>query len=453
MAFSTAPAVHSADRRVGGARSHPRRALPAVDNVTVSSLIAIVGTAVFLQRFAVPFGASQVPAAFVANYLIFLTLLCRGRLVVNTGLFALFMVTIAFMTIPLIVSATKASLMSYADLLSIYGLYIFKLKYPAGCFRRVSNAFLDIMALCAALGIAQFVLQFVLNPDYVFPLDTFTPDAFLLDGFNVIIPLEYLSSTLKSNGVFFLEPSFYSQFLAVAAIIELMGSQRVPRLLLYAAAMVLSYSGTGLMLLFMFLPWTLMRRSSAGLLMAGIVLLSALVFLSGAIDLSALIDRVGEFSSTNSSGFARFISPFLMLRDFVLVSPGKMLFGLGPGSIEGVEKAATTLAYLSHDPTWIKVVLEYGLIAATLFFTFIASAFFQGSRDRMLAAALLFFYLFLGGYLLNGFVNCLFMALVVWHSQPFAARRSAGGRREFRNRRVLPPPRLREEPPPPVLAR
>lgn len=453
MAFSSAHAVHRAGRRVGGARSHPRRALSTVDNVTVSSLVAIVGATVFLQRFAVPFGTEQVPAAFVIDYLIFLTLLCRGRLVVNTGLFALFMATMAFMTIPLIVSATKASLMSFAELLSIYALYIFKLKYPAGCFRRVSNAFLDIMALCSIFGIAQFVLQFALNPDYVFPLDTFTPDTFLLDGYNVIIPLEYLSSTLKSNGVFFLEPSFYSQFLAVAAILELMGPQRFSRLVLYAAAMVLSYSGTGLMLLFLFLPWTLMRRSSAGLLVTGVVLVAALVSLSGAIDLSALTDRVGEFSSTDSSAFARFISPFFMFRDFVLVSPGKLLFGLGPGAIEGVERATTRLDYLSHDPTWIKMAAEYGLIASTLFFTYIVAAFFQGSRDRLLAAALLFFYLFLGGYLLNGFINCLFMALLVWHSRPFAAPRPAGGQRDFRNRRILPPPRYREQSPPPIPAR
>lgn len=452
MAFQSVPAVRQMGRRVGGALRRSRRTVSRIDRVTVGSLVAIVGSSIFLQRFAVPFGSSQVPVAFVADYLAFLTLLCRGRLVINPSLFALFMATMACMTFSLIVSATKASLMSYAYLLSIYGLYIFKLKYPAGCFRRVMNAFLDMMAVCAAFGIAQFALQFTLNPDYVFPLDTFTPDQFLLEGYNVIIPLEYLSSTLKSNGVFFLEPSFYSQFLALAIIIELVGSQRIFRLLLYAAAMVVSYSGTGLMLVVIFLPWAVMRRSSAGLLVAGIILVSALVFVSGAIDLELFVDRLGEFSSTESSAFARFISPYFLIRDFLITSPGKLLFGLGPGAIEGVENTATTLAYHAHDPTWIKMLLEYGLIAATVFMTFFSTAVFQGSRSRILSSAILFFYLFLGGYLLNGFMNSLFTSLLVWHARTVAVRGPLGKKRGF-YRRVLLPRRYQQKAPPPVLAR
>jgi hypothetical protein len=192
-----------------------------------------------------------------------------------------------------------------------------------------------------------------------------------------------------------------------------------------------------------------MKRSSAGLVVTGFVLVAALVLFSGVIDLEALVDRVGEFSSTESSGFARFISPYFLMRDFLIVSPGKLLFGLGPGAIEGVEQKATSLAYLAHDPTWIKLVLEYGLVAATIFMIFVAAALFQGTRNRIMSWSILCLYLFLGGYLLSGFMNCLFVALLAWHSRTVPARLPAGRV----DRRRVPPTRRYPPRAPPVAAR
>ena len=189
-----------------GSAARSRGAVPSgVDRITVSTLAFIIGVTIFLQRFAVPLGsAAHVPAAFVVGYLGFIWLLFRGRLDVDKRTLGLFLAALSFMTLATIISAARSSLTSFAYLLAIYSLYLFRLKYPSGCFSKTLDIFVNLMTFAAICGMAQFGLQFVLGSDAVFPLDNLVPDRLLLDGYNVVIPLDYWSSTMKSNGVFFM---------------------------------------------------------------------------------------------------------------------------------------------------------------------------------------------------------------------------------------------------------
>jgi len=428
----TQRAASSVAWRSGAAmRLRSRRSL-SPDSVTASCLAVMIGACIFLQRMAVPLSeTAQVPAAFVVGYGVFLILLFRSRLVIDTSVTALFFVAMSVMTVSVVVSDATSSLSSFTYLLSIYVLYLFRLKYARGAFQYALNIFLKLMLFCALLGIAQFLLQFVVGWETVFPLDTYLPSNFLLVNYNTIIPLEYESEVMKANGVFFLEPSFFSQFLGLAVLIETFGKRRPIRLAIYGVAIMMSYSGTGLMLVALFLPWIILKRGNAGVLIAGAAIALVVALAGGALDLSALTNRVGEFGSTESSGFARFISPYLLMRDFVIQSPSALLFGLGSGAIDKV-MADAFLPYLAHDPTWIKVALEYGVPALALFMSFVAMAIFHGTRNKVLSWAVFCFYLFLGGYLLNGALHCLFVALTAWHNRPVYARRTAFARHRRR---------------------
>jgi hypothetical protein len=129
-----------------------------------------------------------------------------------------------------------------------------------------------------------------------------------------------------------------------------------------------------------------------------------------------------------------------MLRDFAASSLGTLFFGMGSGAIEQIMKEAFTYdAYLAFDPTWIKLILEYGVLATASFAVFLGSALFQGSRNRTLSWTILFFLLFLGGYLLNGVVHILFVALCAWHNREARAPQvTAGhaGERAYRMQRL-----------------
>ncbi len=409
---------------------------PVADRVTTFGITALLFSSIFLQRFAIQAGESQqIAIAFIIGYLIFGYMLLRGRLIVSPGLLVAYCAAMALITLSFVLSGMMSSLLSYIYLLSIYLLYVFKLRYREGTFEHAINAFQNLMLVAALLGIAQFAAQFVVGPELAFPMDAFLPPGILFDDtFHTIIPLTYESEIMKSNGVVFLEPSFFSQFLAIAIVAELTLQQRVRRLLIYGTALLVSYSGTGLGLVALLLPWILYRRGNIMLLVWGFIGAGILFVASDALNLETVTKRLGEFEARDSSGFARFISPILLIRDFLLDSAKSFFFGLGAGSIEEVMKASRFNDYLSHDPTWIKLLIEYGFLAATALLTYVAVALGHGNRHPVLFVAVLLTFLVLGGYLLNGTMHVVFVALMAWHSDPTRGTVPAGLARNMRLR-------------------
>ena len=102
--------------------------------------------------------------------------------------------------------------------------------------------------------------------------------------YNLVIPVG-IGSLLKSNGFFIIEPSTFSQFMALGLIIEATLFRRPRYLIFFILALVLSFSGTGWIVLLSFLvaaTFTLGRR--------GIVIATGTVtLLASAIGLIVLI--------------------------------------------------------------------------------------------------------------------------------------------------------------------
>jgi hypothetical protein len=393
---------------------------PVADRVSALGITVLLFSCIFLQRFGIPASETQtISIPFVMGYLVFGYLLLRGRMFVSPGLLVGYCAAMALITLSFVASDIVPSLLSYFYLLSIYLLYVFKLRYREGCFEHAVDVFQNFMLVAAIFGIAQFVGQFFLDRELVFPIDTFLPPEILLtETFNIIIPLTYESEIMKSNGVFFLEPSFFSQFLAIAIVAELTTRQRMRRLLVYGTGLLVAYSGTGLGLVAVLLPWILYRRGNVQLLVWGFIGIGFLAIAGDALNLDAVTNRLGEFDETQSSGFARFISPILLIRDFLLDSAKGFFFGLGAGSIEDVMTASRVNDYLSHDPTWIKLLIEYGFLAFMTVMAFVLMALGHGNRHPVIFVAVTLTFLVLGGYLLNGTMHVLFVTLMAWHSDP-----------------------------------
>lgn len=389
------------------------RAVPALDRATVAGLWLMIGSLVFLQRFAI----MGVPVAFGVSYGVLLALFLMRTVIIDTTFLIFFMVVTAIASLSIFWWPAEASLKSYLYLLAIYGLYMLRFRDRTLSFEMAQNIFLTCMLIAGVCGIVQFLGQFVIGFERVFPLE-FLPESILAAGYNVIIPLTYGASIVKSNGIFFLEPSFFSQFLAIALVMELLGRQRPIRSAIYVLAMLLSYSGTGLITAAIFGPFALMRRVNVPIILGGLLVAIIVVLSMGALELDTIFGRAGEFTSPESSGFARFISPFYLIRDFLLPSPDNFLFGMGPGMITPALDKATLHAYIAHDPTWIKVIFEYGLVGGLAILIYVISASYTGSRDRLMTTMLLLAWLFLGGYLLNGMMNMLFLSLGALHCFP-----------------------------------
>ena len=139
---------------------------------------------------------------------------------------------------------------------------------------------------------------------------------------------------------------------------------------------------------------------------------------------------MGEFGSTHSSGFARFLSPFYLFDDFLFTSVRNTLFGLGPGAIETFFKNFYTEV---HDPTWGKLFFEYGLVGTLPFALFITCTFFADAPVKSLAGALFLNWLLMGGYLLSAPIAGLVLSLTVWHraARAHPAARAAGKQLSF----------------------
>jgi hypothetical protein len=164
-----------------------------------------------------------------------------------------------------------------------------------------------------------------------------------------------------------------------------------------ALGFLVAYSGTGAMLLLLFLPLAGLRHSKAGLSVLLVVMFALGLFATGIMDLSVFTSRAGELEDTRTSGFVRFVSPFwLAAKHFDTSSLQAVLLGSGPGSAKNFGDAGDGGGQLG---TWIKILYEYGIIGSFIFSCFLASCLRRSRCPGLVVAAIIFAYVFLQGYM------------------------------------------------------
>lgn len=381
---------------------------------------SVLLSAVLLQKIALP-GTEGI---YPLNLAIFPAV---AMLSFVLGVLQIDVVTFLWYTIFVLMAALSTA-MSPSSHVSLPSLgFISVVQFPL-VFRLASDisyprmlTFLSTIAcICALIGLLQFAGQFVFGSNVAFFLDKSLPDGLMMKGYNSLIPLYWSSPIYKSNGVFFLEPSFFCQFLAIAIVTELLVGPRVWRLLIITAGLVSSYSGTGLTMLALFIPVYFLHNGHFRLFcFAAIVSIILMVFGDG-ISIDVFTRRLSEFSDVQSSGWARFLSMFRVLRGVALANGLTFFIGRGPGT---VQEQFQQFSFYAFDPTWGKVIYEYGVIGSLVYFKFFYRAVYNGPKGLRFAMG--YTYLFLGGYLLNASVLMQVAALVVWAGSIPSVARSA----------------------------
>lgn len=257
-------------------------------------------------------------------------------------------------------------------LLAVFVPYLVQLKgdgRPGDAGRFDPQEFFVTVGTCVALlGCAQYAAQFVIGTALAFPIEHFLPDPLLIKGFNYLNPLRYGSSTFKANGVFFLEPSYFSQFVAISLLVELSNKIRLTRIAAHVAALACTFSGTGLIVLGCGVLTLAVARRRWDLLAVGALVVLVAVIFGDSLGLSVFLDRSSEFSSTNSSGFERFVAWTYMLEDRFWDASSRAWTGYGAGSFVGLAKVAR---YNAAETSFAKIIFEYGLPGITLYFGFL----------------------------------------------------------------------------------
>ena len=372
---------------------------------------------VFLQKIALPGTGGIYPLSLLIFPAITSAAFLAGVLEINTTAFIWYAGFILVGILSAAVSPSPhVSVLSLGFLVVAQFPLVFRCRSPDITYQRVLDFLSTLGCLCALIGVLQFLGQFVVGVDVAFFLDKHMPQSATVSGYNSLIPLYWTSPVYKSNGVFFLEPAFFCQFLAMAVVAELLAGPRTLRLVVLTAGLVCSYSGTGLTMLAVFLPFHFLRHGHSRLFFFAGVISLVLIFFGDTLSLDAFTRRLSEFSDVDSSGWARFLSMFIVLQKVVFANDLTFFLGRGPGT---VQEQFRLFSFNAFDPTWGKVIYEYGLVGSFAYFRFFYLAFGKGPKGLRFAVG--YTYLFLGGYLLNPSILMQVAALVVWLGKTSAA--------------------------------
>jgi hypothetical protein len=392
-------------------------------------MAAILLSALLLQRFGLTIGTSYLSFVGPIGLLLAAYGVMRGIFAIHRARLLLFTGLVGWMIAGIAVHAALpdaygaatswTSLIQFAAI-TVFGTVVVSQPIDEMRFFRMINA---VLLLIAAAGIAQFILQFAGLSFFSF--SSFVPANLLLEGpYNTVIPIG-ASGYLKSNGLFLVEPSVFSQFMALAIIIEMLVLRRPLHLLVYAVALVASISGTGWLMIAIFVLTAAISLGLRGLLislttvlvvvsMLGIL---ALVFPAG---FQVFLDRTGEIYEMGSSGHLRFVTPWWLAEYVLARTPWAALYGLGAGVSE----------HLAMRPPWdynlnppVKITLEYGLPCFALYVLFLLTGR-KTSSQRALVAPILVLLLLDGGY--SQFPPVLFPSMLLIMT---AELRPAGRRR------------------------
>ncbi|WP_142850974.1 hypothetical protein [Telmatospirillum sp. J64-1] len=392
----------------------PSPVIERADPVILVCLGAVLFAATILQRFAIPMGAEQIPANLIVTLAAVAVMAASGRLMVEPIRFLLLGVLALYLVASGLLLAQYVSHMSLAFLLTMYACFIFVARSNEATYRGVLQIYQTLALVCAAAGIIQFFVQFVYPDPSLFSWEHWVPEPYIVRNFNLVNELFWGSDIVKTNGFFLLEASILSQYLALAIIIELIWFRPGIRLAVYGAALMLTYSGTGLSLLLLFLPWLALRYLSPRLLVIAAIGAVLVASVAAQLQLDVIVKRVAEFQQHESSGFARFIAPMWMVSDLQLVDTTRTLFGFGSGA---TLNAIQSLPYQSHDPTWSKLFFEYGLIGFVLFMGYFLYSLFEQARSVTISLAVLYIFMLLGGMLLDARLHAIILSLVVMQAR------------------------------------
>ncbi len=267
----------------------------------------------------------------------------------------------------------RLSGISIGSLLSVLSIYIGLTMRPTARFD--GTVIFDILVLyiraIAVCGIVQYLIQFAGIRIFAF-MTVFPPlKPFLIEPFFNYHPVtHYGSEILRSNGLFLLEPSTFSQILVLGFLADFFVRRDWRFMPVYALAYLTTYAGTGLLafalaavIAIIIAPREVPRLGIFAVIGLVMTVAAALLFPA---QFESIAGRATELNATGSSGYARYVSQFGALD--AILGETRTLIGYGPGALE----RAVFYPQGSGNPAF-KLVVDYGflgLIVFTIFFVF-----------------------------------------------------------------------------------
>lgn len=349
--------------------------------------------ALFLQRFTLPFHGTFLSLNLVAVGAILLNEFVTGKLLIQYDRLLWFLLLTLATTFSLLLNFESWMLTGYLQFTVFYALFTLRRPSNFDRYAETLRTFQFLVMLLSCVAVAQFVAQFVISGIELYNFYWIFPDFIFQYRIDI---RTFGPGIIKSNALFLGEPSSLSQLTALGILIEVLQFGRPKYLLTIALGFLMAYSGTGLMLL-SFLPLAGLRHGRAGL---SVLLVITFVFglaVTGIIDVSAFSSRAGEFETRGTSGYSRFVSPFILAaNEFKTVSLPQLLIGSGPGAIKFFAGNWENHWYAGgFAEDWVKILYEYGIIGTFIFICFVFFSFRRSQCPGLVRAALIFGFVFL----------------------------------------------------------
>lgn len=380
------------------------------------AMTALFAAMVMTDRFGIAVGSFPLGLTLPLVYALLAVLLLHGRLVLDALSLAFFSVLASVGIVSFLLNANLegghgTSIASLWLLLALYLPFVFGLAARPdthGHWRWMMRMAGNVLLIVAVAGIVQFYLQFVIRAPWLFDISKLIPDPIRAQGiYNSAIPV---GTTFKANGFVCREPSNFSFWMAFGLLIELTLFKRVPRMLCFGLALLLSYSGTGLLALAFGLLFSFRPKLLAGVSVALALILGGNALAGDPLNLAFTLSRFGEFSAPGSSAYARYVAPLHLVDASFDSAPWSAWFGHGPGTIQ-----KNVGSFESHDPTWAKLLFEYGIAGFVAGLGFVAYRLGRFPVPFAFRAVLFANWLVMGGYLLTPeTVGVLYLVLGLW---------------------------------------
>ncbi|MEP7295447.1 MAG: hypothetical protein ABI702_04605 [Burkholderiales bacterium] len=366
-----------------------------------AAFIFALVTLTVLDRFGVRMSDSYSanPALFAYYGLVVVMVLTRSAHINAAGaLTYVALVTVAGLSFMLNLSLDPrqyASLASLALLLVLYAPFVICIRPTVGTsalWHWMMDWYMVFAVGLAVAGIVQFYAQFVFHAPWLFDYTSFIPQAIRGSGvYNTVNPV---GSLIKSNGFFLREASGFSWYMALGLVCEWSLKKRKLVMAVLALALVVSYSGSGLLALGVALLFPLGQRTLLRVLGCVVVGAIVVVVLGDSLNLTYTLGRVGEFDSaaTSSSAYCRFIMPGKVAAEQIDSEAWTTLLGHGPGTMQKMFDTCET--------TYGKVLFEYGLFGAVALAALIVAAVKRSWVPIRIRVVLVVQWLLLGGSLL-----------------------------------------------------
>jgi hypothetical protein len=361
----------------------------------------------YLEKFAIGPVSFQINVPMMVFFVCLMYMLVQRRIRLSPVRMGLYLVFVGCSILSQILANTIGSIPSILELYLIYFFVTSSAPLSETGYYRVLNNFIKLMIVPASIGVCQYGIQKITGGGDPISIEPFVPKSFLLQGFvyDAHYPMWH-DVFQRPNGLFFLEPSFFSFFTASAAIIEITYFQRPTLIALMTMATIFSFGGTGLTMLVVAAPLLFARQSPRlvlPLVIVGIVGLVSVWMLGTNLP---LLSRMNELDTGGASGSMRLVVPLNRLIE-LLSDPSYLFTGTGAGS---------TTSDLGSAWPMLKLAKEYGIITMFAFVFLYASVFF-GSYNIPVKIAATIIFLFTGGYLLDSLV-VQFFTLIFCMTEP-----------------------------------